>query len=91
MDMINPLIIFVGLQDMVMSAMYCVLHTTYPPVHFLTLAHMSLHEPEKYEMIKELVKARVEDKDATPYLETMNCLMDDFKNLCETLKERVKG
>jgi hypothetical protein len=41
-------------------------------------------------MMKELVKARVEGKDATPYLETMNCLMDDFKNLCETLKERVK-
>jgi hypothetical protein len=42
-------------------------------------------------MIKELVKARVEGKDATPYLETMNSLMDDFKNLCEILKERVKG
>ena len=81
---------FLSYARMVMSARYCVLHTTYPPVHFLTLAQMSLHEPEKYEMIKELVKARVEGKDATPYLETMNCLMDDFKNLCETLKESVK-
>ena len=40
--------------------------------------------------MKELVKARVEDKDASPYLEIMNCLMDDFKKLCERLKERVK-
>ena len=82
---------FLSYARMVMSARYCVLHTTYPPVHFLTLAHMSLAEPEKYDMIKELVKARVEGKDATPYLETMNCLMDDFKNLCETLKESVKN
>ena len=41
--------------------------------------------------MKELVKARVEGKDATPYLETMDCLMDDFKKLCETLKESVKN
>ena len=82
---------FLSYARMVMSARYCVLHTTYPPVNFLTLAHMSLHEPEKYEMMKELVKARVEGKDATPYLETMNCLMDDFKNLCETLKGSVKN
>ena len=81
---------FLSYARMVMSAKYCVLHSTYPPVHFLTLAHSSLDEPEKYDLIKELVKARVEDKDASPYLETMNCLMDDFKNLCETLKERVK-
>ena len=81
---------FLSYARMVMSAMYCVLHTTYPPVHFLTLAHSSLHEPEKYDLMKELVKARVEDKDATPYLKQMNCLMDDFKNLYETLKERVK-
>lgn len=82
---------FLSYARMVMSARYCVLHTTYPPVHFLTLAHASLHEPEKYDMMKELVKARVEGKDATPYLETMDCLMDDFKNLCETLKESVKN
>jgi hypothetical protein len=41
-------------------------------------------------MMKELVKARVEGKDANPYLEKMNCLMNDFKELCETLKKRVK-
>ena len=81
---------FLSYARMIMSAKYCVLHKNYPPVDFLTLAHVSLPEPEKYEMIKELVKARVEDKDAEPYLELMNCLMDDFKNLCETLKERVK-
>ena len=81
---------FLSYVRMVMSAKYCVLHTNYPPVHFLTLARASLHESEKYEMIKELVKARVEDKDAEPYLETMNCLMDDFKKLCETLRESVK-
>ena len=81
---------FLSYARMIMSARYCVLHTTYPPVHFLTLAHASLPEPEKYDLIKELVKARVEDKDATPYLESMNCIMDDFKKLCETLKKRVK-
>lgn len=81
---------FLSYARMVMSARYCVLHTTYPPVNFLTLAHASLSEPGEYKLIKELVKARVEDKDAEPYLEIMNCLMDDFKNLCETLKERVK-
>lgn len=81
---------FLSYARMIMSARYCVLHTTYPPVHFLTLAHASLHDPNEYKLIKELVKARVEDKNAEPYLEIMNCLMDDFKNLCETLKERVK-
>lgn len=80
---------FLSYARMVMSAFYCVLHTTYPPVHFLTLAHATLPEPEKYDLIKEIVKARVEDKDATPYLETMSCLMDYFKKLCETLKKRV--
>ena len=82
---------FLSYARMVMSARYCVLHTTYPPVHFLTLAHASLHEHEKYEMMKELVKARVEGKDATPYLKTMDCFMDEFKKLCETLKESVKN
>ena len=81
---------FLSYARMVMSARYCVLHTTYPPVHFLTLARMSLHEPEKYDLMKELVKSRVEDKDATPYLEKMNCLMNDLKELCETLKNSVK-
>lgn len=81
---------FLSYARMVMSARYCVLHTTYPPVHFLTLAHASLPEPEKYDLIKELVKARIEGKDANPYLETMNCLMDYFKNICEILKKRVK-
>ena len=81
---------FLSYARMVMSAMYCVTHTTYPPVHFLTLAHASLSEPEKYDLIKELVEARKEGKDAKPYLETMNCLMDDFKKLWETLNKRVK-
>lgn len=82
---------FLSYARMVMSARYCVLHTTYPPVHFLTLAHASLPEPEKYDLIKELVKARVEGKNAEPYLETMNCLMDYFKEICEILKKRVKN
>lgn len=81
---------FLSYARMVMSAFYCVLHKNYPPVHFLTLAHATLPEPGEYDLMKELVKARVEGKDATPYLETMNCLMDDFKELCETLKNRVK-
>lgn len=82
---------FLSYARMIMSARYCVLHTTYPPVHFLTLAHASLPEPEKYDLIKELVKARVEGKNAESYLETMNCLMDYFKEICEILKKRVKN
>ena len=80
---------FLSYARMVMSAKYCVLHKNYPPVHFLTLAHASLPEPEKYNSIKELVNARVEGKDANSYLETMNCLMDHFKEICEILKKRV--
>ena len=81
---------FLSYARMVMSAMYCVTHTTYPPVHFLTLAHASLHEPEKYDFIKELVEARKEGKDATPFLVKMEEFMKTLKEDCEKVKERVK-
>lgn len=81
---------FLSYARMVMSARYCVIHTTYPPVHFLTLAHSSLHEPEKYDFIKELVEARKEGKDATPFLAKMEAFMKTLKEDCEKVKERVK-
>ena len=81
---------FLSYARMVMSARYCVLHTTYPPVHFLTLAHSSLHEPEKYDFIKELVEARKEGKDGTPFLAKMEAFMKTLKEDCEKVKERVK-
>lgn len=81
---------FLSYARMVMSARYCVIHTTYPPVHFLTLAHSSLHEPEKYDFIKELVEARKEGKDGTPFLAKMEAFMKTLKEDCEKVKERVK-
>lgn len=81
---------FLSYARMIMSARYCVLHTTYPPVHFLTLAHASLPEPEKYDFIKELVEARKEGKDATPFLVKMEEFMKTLKEDCEKVKERVK-
>ena len=81
---------FLSYARMVMSAMYCVTHTTYPPVDFLTLAHASLHEPGKYNLIKELVEARKEGKDGTPFLAKMEAFMKTLKEDCEKVKERVK-
>ena len=81
---------FLSYARMVMSGMYCVLHKTYPPVHFLTLAHASLSEPEKYNFIKELVEARKEGKDGTPFLAKMEAFMKTLKEDCEKVKERVK-
>lgn len=81
---------FLSYARMVMSGMYCVLHKTYPPVHFLTLAHASLPEPEKYDFIKELVEARKEGKDGTPFLAKMEAFMKTLKEDCEKVKERVK-
>lgn len=81
---------FLSYARMIMSARYCVLHETYPPVHFLTLAHASLHEPEKYDFIKELVEARKEGKDGTPFLAKMEAFMKTLKEDCEKVKERVK-
>jgi hypothetical protein len=75
---------------MVMSAMYCVTHTTYPPVEFRTLIRMTLKSKMYAYMIDELVQARVEDKDATPYIPLLNSLMDFFKEKCEIVKNRVK-
>ena len=82
---------FLSYARMIMSARYCVLHKTYPPVHFLTLADESLHEPEKYDFIKELVEARKEGKDGTPFLAKMEAFMKTLKEDCEKVKERVKG
>ena len=81
---------FLSYARMVMSARYCVLSTTYPPVDFLTLAHASLHEPGKYNLIKELVEARKEGKDGTPFLAKMEAFMKTLKEDCEKVKERVK-
>ena len=38
----------------------------------------------------EIVKARVEDKDVTPYVYILNELMKFFKEKCEIVKNRVK-
>ena len=81
---------FLSYARMVMSAMYCVLHTTYPPVDFKTLSRMTLHSKTRTLIMDELVKARVEDKDATPYVPLLNELMESFKEKCEMVKNRVK-
>lgn len=81
---------FLSYARMVMSAMYCVLHTTYPPVDFRTLTRMTLHSETKAHTMDELVRARVEDKDATPYVPLLNQLMEFFKEECEKVKNRVK-
>ena len=73
-----------------MSAMYCVNHTTYPPVDFLTLARMILHSKMRTFIIDELVQARVEDKDSTPYVPLLDALMEYFKEKCEIVKKCVK-
>ena len=81
---------FLSYARMVMSAMYCVLHTTYPPVDFHTLTRMTLHSKTRTFIMDELVKVRVEDKDATPYVPLLNELMEYFKEKCEIVKNRVK-
>lgn len=80
---------FLSYARMVMSAMYCVTHTTYPPVDFRTLSRMTLHSETKSHMMDELVRARVEDKDATPYVPLLDELMEFFKEKCEMVKNRV--
>jgi hypothetical protein len=77
---------------MVMSAMYCLNNTTYPPVDFHTLTRMALHSKMKILtfMMDELVQARVEDKDVTPYVYILDKLMEFFKEKCEIVKNRVK-
>lgn len=81
---------FLSYARMVMSGMYCVLHTTYPPVHFFTLASMVLHEKSSLELMKELVEARKEGKDGTTFLAKMEEFMKTLKENCEMVKERVK-
>ena len=81
---------FLSYARMIMSARYCVLHETYPPVHFLTLAHASLHEPEKYDLMKEIVKARKEGKDGTPFLPKMEAFIETLKEESERIRERVR-
>ena len=81
---------FLSYTRMVMSAMYCVLHTTYPPVDFRTLARMTLKSKMITYMMDELLQARIEDKDATPYVPLLDELMKFFKEKCEMVKNRVK-
>lgn len=81
---------FLSYARMVMSAMYCVTHTTYPPVEFRTLIRMTLHSKTYAFIMDEIVQARVEDKDVTPYVPLLNQLMEFFKEKCEIVKERVK-
>ena len=80
---------FLSYARMVMSAMYCVLHKTYPPVDFRTLTRMTLHSKMKSYIMDELVQARVKDKDVTPYVPLLNQLMEFFKEKCEIVKNRV--
>lgn len=81
---------FLSYVRMVMSAMYCVTHTTYPPVDFRTLTRMTLHSKTRTFIMDELVQARIEDKDATPYIPLLNQLMESFKEKCEIVKKQVK-
>ena len=81
---------FLSYARMVMSAMYCVCHFTYPPVDFRTLTKMTLHSKMRTLIMDEIVKARVEDKDVTPYVYILNELMKSFKEKCEIVKNRVK-
>lgn len=81
---------FLSYARMVMSAMYCVLHSTYPPVDFRTLTRMTLHSKIISYIMDELVQARVEDKDATPYVPLLEEMMKFFKEECEIVKTRVK-
>lgn len=80
---------FLSYARMVMSGMYCVLHTTYPPVDFRTLTRMTLHSKMKSYIMDELVQARIEDKDVTPYVPLLNQLIEFFKEKCEIVKNRV--
>lgn len=81
---------FLSYARMVMSAMYCVTHTTYPPVDFRTLTRMTLHSKTRTFIMDELVQARIEDKDATPYVYILDELMKSFKEKCEIVKNQVK-
>jgi predicted nucleotidyltransferase len=81
---------FLSYARMVMSAMYCVTHTTYPPVDFRTLARMTLQSKMYAFIMDELVQARKEDKDATPYVPLLDEMMNFFKEKCEMVKTRVK-
>ena len=81
---------FLSYTRMVMSAMYCVLHTTYPPVDFRTLVRMTLHSKTRTFIMDELVKARVDDKDVTPYVYILNEMVKSFNEKCEMVKNRVK-
>ena len=81
---------FLSYTRMVMSAMYCVTHTTYPPVNFRTLTRMTLHSDMEVSIMDDLVQVRVEDKNAIPYFPLLDALMDFFKEKCEMVKNRVK-
>ena len=81
---------FLSYARMVMSAMYCVTHTTYPPVDFRTLTRMTLHSKTRTFIMDELVQARIEDKDVTPYVYILDELMKSLKEKCEIVKNRVK-
>lgn len=82
---------FLSYARMVMSAMYCVTHTTYPPVDFRTLTRMTFQSKTRALIMDEIVKARVEDKDVTPYVYILDEQMKSFKEKCEIVKNQVKG
>lgn len=81
---------FLSYGRMIMSAMFCLVHRNYPPVDFFTLASMVLHDESSIKLMRELVKARKEGKDANPHLASMDDFVKKFKVDCALVKERVK-
>ena len=75
---------------MVMSAMYCVTHTTYPPVHFLTLAKMTYSNLWEKGLMETLVAARKNGEKAEYYLDVIEPLVEQLKEESERIKERVR-
>lgn len=82
---------FLSYARMVMSAMYCVTHTTYPPVEFPILTMMVMANEKLYcDCIKEVFNARVNGEDESLYVTIMDLLVEYFKEKCELVKEIVK-
>lgn len=82
---------FLSYARMVMSAMYCVTHTTYPPVEFPLLTMMVMGDEKLYrDCIKEVFNARVNGEDESLYVTIMDLLVDYFKEKCDLVKEIVK-
>ena len=75
---------------MVMSAMYCVTHDTYPPVHFLTLAKMTYSNVWEKGLMETLVAARKNGEKAEYYLDVIEPFVEQLKEESERIKERVR-